>query len=420
MSLSNKQIAILLASIVLLIGLSFILVINRKDKDVPDPVSLTVWGFERKDVMEAALSEYKDKYPHVTAVYTEIPSSDYEKRVVDALASGSGPDVFLINAGYLDSFKNKIWAFPKASYPLSQLDSDFPRVVSENLVRDGLVFGIPYSVDTLALLYNKTYLDQASFVSPPSTWEDFQSYVSYLKIRNTSGQIERAGAAMGGGSAIKNSPDILYLLLQQNGAIGLSDGKPSMAFDKANQAVGYYMQFGDTGSPSFTWSDDLGDSISQIADGKVAMGFGYYSDYLKIKGKSPFVPIGITMVPQVSQGGAVNVASYSAMVVSKQSRKAQVAQNFILSFIYDAAVAKKFVEFGYPPALKSVIGQYVNDPELRVFSRQALTARSPLPVDKRVIEEEFLSLINDVRFGRSGASKAMQTAWSGIVRNLPK
>ena len=48
----------------------------------------------------------------------------------------------------------------------------FPDVVYSDVVKDNLIYGLPLSIDTLALFYNREHLNSAGIVAPPTTWQE--------------------------------------------------------------------------------------------------------------------------------------------------------------------------------------------------------------------------------------------------------
>ena len=57
--------------------------------------------------------------------YTEFPASSYENEVVNALASGKGPDFWLISQDMVLKNKDKISPIPFAYYPERNFRDDF-------------------------------------------------------------------------------------------------------------------------------------------------------------------------------------------------------------------------------------------------------------------------------------------------------
>jgi ABC-type glycerol-3-phosphate transport system substrate-binding protein len=59
------------------------------------------------------INQYKKINPYVGEIkYRKFSQDTYKQELLDALASGQGPDIFLINNSWFPSFKNKIYPAP--------------------------------------------------------------------------------------------------------------------------------------------------------------------------------------------------------------------------------------------------------------------------------------------------------------------
>jgi hypothetical protein len=67
-----------------------------------------------------------------------------------------------------------------------------------------------------------------------------------------------------------------------------------------------------------------------------------------------------------------------------------------------------------PPALRSLINSFSDDPELAVFAGQILSARSWPQIDGAAVTNAFSSMIESTVSGRSTADKAILKAESEI------
>ena len=63
-----------------------------------------------------------------------------------------------------------------------------------------------------------------------------------------------------------------------------------------------------------------------------------------------------------------------------------------------------------PPALRSLIQKYADHPELGVFAKQALSARSWPEIDKKAVSEIFSGMIKAVISGQLDATAAASQA----------
>ena len=165
-----KKIAIISAIIVLVVGLIVYLVFSRKKPTASYKVNLEVWGlFDDSDAFSKVLIEYKKRNPYAGEIsYKKMSVDSYENDLLDALATGKGPDIFLIHNTWLAKHKEKLAPAPEnivdgKPVPVvtaKQAQDVFPDVVTQDFVDESNVYALPLSVDSLALYVNKDYCGQ--------------------------------------------------------------------------------------------------------------------------------------------------------------------------------------------------------------------------------------------------------------------
>lgn len=426
MKLSSRQTAILLIGAVVAVGIIVLLMYASRAGTKPPTVNLSVWGTESEGTFSNILSAYKNLRPNVTVTYTAIDPASYQSALLNALASGQGPDVFMI--GNRDLPKDIGLLLPASSSVASvtQVRGLFPTAVESDFVSGGQVYALPLYLDTLALIYNRDLFDRAAIVNPPATWDDFQADVTKIRSLDQTGNIMTAGAAIGGSArTIPQAADILSLLMLQNGASMTSADDSAATFDSfANPnpglaAFSYYLQFANAGSPYYTWNDSLPGALDLFAAGKDGMIFGYKSTLDALKSKSPFLNAAVAPVPQVA-GNSAAYPSYQGFAVSKQTRWPTWAWDFVTYAATDpGATQAYFAASGRPPALRSLIAQEIGTPDYDVFARQALTARSWHEPDDQKVQAIFSGAVQSVLSGSASPAPALsaaQDAVTGLLR----
>ncbi len=423
MSFSKKNFTLAFGGFVVLF---FILVFTgvipglRTDTKPTVTGSLTVWGLDTEATFQPLLQQFKVTFPGVSVIYRAFSNyTQYEDALIDALASGEGPDVFMIPNTGVPGYKNKIVPFPSTRVSTNQVREFFPQIVEQDFVSGGSVYALPLSVDTLALFYNRTLLDSAAVVVPRN-WHEFQAAAPKLTIKNTLGNIVQAGAAIGGSRNVAYATDIVSLLMLQTGTemTSLDGSSATFASKDGVNAVSFYSDFANTKSAFFSWSPGFLNSVDAFAQEKVAMIFGYASLVPELQRRNAFLSYGIASVPQPKDATrSISYPSYYGLVVSKQSKSQELAFTFILSSTFYEEAAGAYTSLSKkPPALRSLIQDNLNDPKYGVFSRQALTARSWKQVDPSLVQNTFLQMIQNVVERGVKAETALFTAQQELNR----
>jgi ABC-type glycerol-3-phosphate transport system substrate-binding protein len=418
--LSQRQLIILGAGIVLVIVVFVLIFLNTRPKpNTAAAVKLAVWGTEDA----GAFAPIAALYPYATVTYTQVDPTKYQSQLLAALAAGTGPDVFEIGDRELPKWISVLAPMPATyaqSFGALQLANAFPDVVAQDFVASSSLYGLPLSIDTLVMVYNKDLFNSAGIAFPPKTWDQFDSDVVQLRSVNSSGQITTAGAAIGGSSAsIPNAPDLLSLLMLQNGAQMTDAGNTQAEFAGGNgeglAAFNFYLQFANAASPYYTWNDAQGNAFDDFVAGKAAIVFAYQSDLATIKTKAPFLNIGIAAMPQ-AMGATVNVnyPSYTGFVAAKAGQVA-TAWNFILYMTTSDGIDRAYVAAtGKPPALRTEVAADENDPNLSIFATQALTAKSWYEVDTTRVNNILSTAISNVLNGAEDSTKALGQAEAAV------
>ncbi|EKE25138.1 MAG: hypothetical protein ACD_5C00275G0002 [uncultured bacterium] len=299
-------------------------------------VNLQIWGvFDDSTVFNEIISQYKTLNPYIGEIkYRKFSQDTYSQELLDALASGQGPDIFLINNSWLPAYVNKLEPAPAPLIGEQDVKNNFPDTVLNDFVDSGKVYAVPLSVDSMVLYYNKDMLNAAGITSAPKNWQEFNEAIRKLTIIDSFGNIQQSGAAIGTARNINRSSDLLSLLMFQSG-VAMPMKKGDLAkFDEAvvsngetvqagEMALGYYTQFaklsttGNIQNPLYTWNTMQHNSVDAFAEGTAAMMFNYSWQNTSIKSKNPKLNYGITMVPQMNQNKPASVSNYWGFGVSK-------------------------------------------------------------------------------------------------------
>lgn len=379
------------------------------DENIP-PVELNFWGlWDDESVMAPILDEYKLLVPYVSINYQKFTFNEYESMIVNSLAAGRGPDIWMIHNTWMPKHNDKITCSPQEIINGQDYLSAFVDVVSFDLMIKDYVCGVALSVDTMALYYNKDLLNTAHIAQPPENWSDFKDAVEKMTKLDDWGNITQAGAAMGTSKNINRAVDILYLLMLQNGTqmVDLEryvatfndtlDVEGEGSYNPGLVALQFYTDFASPRKKVYTWNPTLPNSIEAFTDEKVAMMFNYSYQAEELDAKAPRLNYDIAPMPQIKETNKeINYANYWAYVVSSASENSEESWRF-LSFLAGKQGSEKYTEMtGRPAARRDIIQDQMQVPHLKIFANQAITARSWYQVDEYTIEGIFDKLIDDV------------------------
>jgi ABC-type glycerol-3-phosphate transport system substrate-binding protein len=437
-------------------------------------VKLEIWGtMDDSSDYAAILEEYKKINPYVTEIkYRKFAQETYRQELLDALASGNGPDIFMIGNGWLPSFGNKLEPAPAPLMSEQDVKNNFPDVVAGDFMDGGYVYAAPLTIDSMQLYYNRDMFNAAGITSPPKTWLEFQTDVQKLTKLDANGNFSLSGGAIGTGININRSSDLLSLLMMQNGAV-FPTAKGTLAkFDEGiigpdgsviqagQQALGFYTQFAklstaaNTANPFYAWNNRQHYSVDAFAEGSVAMMFNYSWQLDVIKQKNPKLNFSVVPVPQINADKPVGFANYWGYGVARnkvapatsvggqlvapvsnavrtheawQFLRFLTLKNSGTVTLYNAVTknSKPFaVNFdpaadylkktNQPAARRDLIENQKTDINLGVFAAGNIIAKHWYQADPEAIDKIFIDMIESVDRGDVGLREALTLAKNKI------
>ncbi len=387
-------------------------------------IDLEVWGvFDKSSAFSDVILQYQKARPEVSVRYRELNQDTYEADLINALASGAGPDIFMFHNTWLPKHFTKVEPLPKEQLSLADFKSFFPRVAEQDFAPDGDIYALPLYVDTLALIYNKDIFDNRAIALPPKTWPETQEMILKTREIDKGGQIKVAGAAIGGSDqSINRATDLLSLLMLQTGVQMTNSNFTSATFAQdGEQSLTFYTKFADPKNKYYTWNNSLHYSLDNFAEGGVAMIFNYAYNLANLRLKNPFLRIGVAEMPQPDlTSQRVDYANYFGLSVAANSQNIGYGWDFIKFVTTKPEVSRVYLQkSGHPPALRSLVDDYLKNENLAVFARQSLTARSWPQVDNVAVENSFSDMIDKVVTGRLDTQKAIfeaQSTLTGLMR----
>lgn len=410
------RVALLLSGLTLL-GQGCVRVATPPSKSPP----LTVWGtFDDAETMKTVIDAFEKskRSGRTTIEYKKVsPPDQYEEILRTALAEGRGPDVFLLHASWFPRWTGAILPAPPELLPVRDVREEFVDTVASDLVVGGRVMGLPLFTDSLALYYNKDIFNAAGVALPPRTWTEVYDVVRRTTKFNRveTGQIDQHGIALGTGRNVNRAPDVLSVLMLQNGT-RMFDERGAISFgDQAGgqEALRFLTNFANPGKDVYTWTLASDYSLDAFAEGEAAMMVNYSYHLPTIRLKNPRLKFAVAPLPQpegTAEKDFLTYASYWALAVSRQTPNAQAAWEFV-RFVTARDQAKAYLEkSGYPPSRNDLVSEFEDDPVIGVFAEQALIARTWRQPDNRVVDRVFTEILDDVVAGRDTVEGALRRA----------
>ncbi len=417
------------ASLLVLVGLSVLSLTALSCRPQSDATpglggsaDLVVWGLWTESEYLNPLIQSFQESTGVNVSYKKIASvADYEKKLLSALAERRGPDVFVIHHTWVQGKRALMSPAPADVIDERALREEFVDVVAEDVMRGGEIYALPYSVDTLALYYNKDVLNANGIASSPRTWSEFQEVVERVTRVTRLGGIQQSAAAMGTAANVNRAPDLLQVLMLQSGQsiVDPDSGDVALGGEAAERSLTFYTDFANKSKKVYTWNLRQGFSIDAFSEGETVMMINYAYNIPTVRAKNPRLDFGVGPLPQIADSKVINFASYWPLAVSSQSDAPAAAWRFVrhVTGSENALLLDKAMEI--PPARREDVPKMFRDPVLGVFAEQSLTAATWPRQDVVATDEIFNTMIDSVITGAATASESVRRAADQLKRLRP-
>jgi len=390
---------------------------NKKETVGP----VLVWGTLDDAAFEEIISQLGETDERVRqVVYERKDSRTYNTELAEALASGRGPDLFILREDFIVRHKDKIALIPYESLPRQQFEDTF--VQGANLFLDsGGVIGVPIAIDPLVLYWNQDMLSSAGFVGAPKYWDEMLDIAEKVTQRDENNNILKSAIAFGEFENVDNAKDIMStLIIQAGGTIAALDGqgrlRPSLAArtGDANQptqsALRFFAEFANPSKTVYSWNRSLTNSREAFAAGDLALYIGYASEHALLRSLNPNLNFSVAPMPQI-RGGERSVTfahSYAFSIpLASANPNGALSVAFILAGSGPSALLSQ--ARGTPSPRRDVLAASVDGPD-SIFRDMAIVGKGWPDPDAAATAQIFKGMIESVTTGALRLSEAVAQA----------
>ncbi len=428
----NFQIIILIVFVALAIFgvLVFSGAIPIGKSDTPGAAGTVVlWGTEDSRVMSPLIEDFNNNNQTVVVKYVEKSDSTFDQDLLEALADGAGPDMVLLPDDLAFHYANKIATIPYTSYPLASFQSNFASA-SEVFLNSNGVMAFPLSIDPLVMYYNRSILDAAGVVYPPTTWDGLSALIPTLTQKDDSNKILKSAVALGQFSNVTNAKDILVAMFMQAGnkIVTQQSGTYTStlnAISTSNRPLApilkFYTDFADPNNPTYSWNKSFPNSDDAFSSENVALYFGYASELPTLVNKNPNQNFSVSTFPQIKDSSfkatSARVLGLSVLSSSKNFSSALSTAGAMATTDF----ALKFANaLGVAPARRDLLASAPSGSYAPTFYSSALYARSWLDPSATDTNNIFRTMVNGVLSNSTNIDSAISDADSKLELLLSK
>ena len=432
-------------------------------------------GDAREETYEEVIKNFtKDNKSIEIKVVSKHPST-YEDEVLSALAAHqtveNAPDIISIPGEDLPRFLPQLTPAPDNLFDLGLTKKKQSGQSAVEYVRDNYeplvaktailnnasgqskLYGLPATVDSLALYINRSLLKEAAetvesssrytkdksseeikaiskkIQTPPKTWAELAEIVPFITVRDGD-NISRSTVALGTSKNVERSYDILSSIMMQNGTVLTSRDFQAATFNLSqtgaaggtlpgSEALKFYLRFSNPSDSLYTWNEQMPNSVDAFMNGQVVMIAHYASLYVHLINERPALKnaIEVASLPQISDkesiaGGDTQKVVGQTDMFAAPSAKGD-ADRQTAAWVFIKYLTSKTGSSAYLSALKlpSSLKEVDNKAKFDAFDEQKKIADAWYKGHKAMqVDEIFISMIDDAYSGRKSVVDALNSA----------
>lgn len=309
-------------------------------KKIGQAGNLIVWGsFTNKQFLQLMSDELpKGHEQEFTLAYT-VKGEDFEIELINALASGNGPDVIIAPQELLLKHRDKLTWIPYKSLALNTYQNSFVDESSLFINQDGYI-ALPLVIDPLVFYYNKDLYNNANLISAPTNWEEFLKIQPVLTKIGQRHKVEQSAFALGTFGNNSRAKDILsFLILQAGGSpAGRNGNDPQVTLgneigssNPSGAALSFFLQFADPLKSTYCWNNSLPEAREAFLGETLASYFGFGSEATYLREKNPHLNFNLAIVPQMTGKNRSTFGRLYGVAVLKTTAKSSAAWKMVFA-----------------------------------------------------------------------------------------
>ena len=327
--------------------------------------ALTFWVYEpnskaQKDTLDALIAKF-EKENDVDVKTTYIPKDGFNTKLNSSIAVGKNPDVSYLDQPLISKFADDGLLLDVTKDLSAGIGSDsfYPGAMDTATV-DGTVYGVPVSMTTAALFYNK-----ALVASPPTTWDEWVSSARKVYAPDQIAAFEGIGA--GGYGAW-----LFPALVQSAGGAMVNEDATKTTFGEkpaieAADLLVTLQGYSDQG---------IRQSQNAFGNGLIAYKISGPWDIEALQTNFPDLDFGVAPIPAKTGFDSISNIGGENLVIYKNSAKPDLAYKlveYLTNPTGDAIMAGVTGNFATNIAAAESL-DYTADPYLSAFATQLQTA----------------------------------------------
>ncbi|MCI5650454.1 MAG: extracellular solute-binding protein [Fusicatenibacter sp.] len=317
-------------------------------------ITFAWWGgSDRNKRTMQAIDQYEKKNPNIKidAWYQEYEG--YREKINVQLEASDGPDVFQFNPEDLGALVERGHVVPLDGFVQEGI-LDLSNIPESNLYEgkyEGQLYGIPMSIQTFCMIYNKYLFDLAGAAYPTDdwTWDDFETTLRELK--------EGLPEDVYPSGDLRSAEITTMLMIHQQGGSYLTPSGELNFQEEIRKPLELFQRYGEEGLVPPV-EKNIGNSIdSQFVNEQVAIIATYNAMAQTLQSNArDSHEYGLVAIPESTQGDKLGtyVKGDLLLLINSHSDDQTEAAAFINALINDTELIETLgLSRGLPPSTKA-------------------------------------------------------------------
>jgi multiple sugar transport system substrate-binding protein len=366
---------------------------------------------------QGVIKDFEAQNPDIQVNLSIFTWAEGRQKIADMVAQGKPPTLARVATRWIPEYVASGLLEPVDSYMSPDFRSQFiPLLINEGSQYEGRTFGLPITVSSRALYYNKALFEQAGLTSPPVNWAD---------LRNAAQAIHALGTNTYGfgiqGNEAETSTYFYYFLWGNSGEILTADGtRPAFNGPEGQSAAKFLKGMIDDGltqpDPAASGRKDMETAFVKGNLGMVITGPWLAT---RLKAEAPGLEYGLSTIPY--QTTSTTLAAQDTLILFKQAENKEAAWKFVEFLYADDYRLKYALGDGVLPEKISVAknSQITENPAYNFFMEKLPTGRfEPLNVKSADISTMVAEALQSAYRNEMSTTDALNSAAAKVLQML--
>lgn len=366
---------------------------------------------------QGVIQDFEAQNPDIQVNLYIFTWDEGRQKIADMVAQGKPPTLARVATRWIPEYVAAGLLEPVDGYISPEFRSQFiPLLINEGSQYEGRTFGLPITVSSRALYYNKDLFEQAGLTNPPENW---------AQLKNAAREINALGSDKYGfgiqGKEAETSTYFYYFLWGNGGEILTKDGtRPSFNGVEGQEAAHFLKEMIDEGltqpNPAESVRKDL---ETAFVEGKMGMVITGPWLATRLKNEAPNLEYGLSAIPYETT--ATTLAAQDTLILFKQAENKEAAWKFVEFLYADEYRLKYALGDGVLPEKISVAAdsQITENLAYNFFMEKLPTGRfEPLNVRSADISNVVAQSLQSAYRNEISIEEALNNAASQVLQML--